>query len=348
MGRLMNRRRFLQTATAAGISRCFREDVLLTAQHLPAQVNTVRGDVPLEKLGTTLMHEHVLVDFIGADKASPERYDADEVFQVALPFLKRVYALGCRSFVECTPAYLGRDPKLLRRLSEASGLNILTNTGYYGASNDKYIPRQAFTATSEELAATWVHEFQNGIDGTGIKPGFMKISVDKGSLSDIDARLVRAAALAHLKTGLTIASHTEDGTSALEELDLLGREGVSASAFIWVHAHIEPQTEKQIKAAQQGAWIEYDGISEKTVDQHVKLVKMMIDAGLIHRTLISQDAGWYNVGEPGGGQYRGYETLFTVFLPALKKAGASEAQIRQLLIDNPRYALQTQVRKQRS
>src|SRR5262249_23754747 len=131
----MNRRRFLQTATALGISRCLREGVLLTAQHLPAQVNTVRGGLPLEKLGITLMHEHVLVDFIGADKASPGRYDADEVFHIALPFLKRVYALGCRSLVECTPAYLGRDPKLLKRLSEASGVNVLTNTGYYGASN---------------------------------------------------------------------------------------------------------------------------------------------------------------------------------------------------------------------
>jgi phosphotriesterase-related protein len=250
--------------------------------------------------------------------------------------------------VECTPAYLGRDPELLRRLSEASGLNILTNTGYYGASNDKYVPQHAFATPAEELAANWIREFQDGIDRTGIKPGIMKISVDKGSLSEIDAKLVRAAALTHLKTGLTIASHTEDGTSALEELDLLNREGVAGSAFIWVHAHIEPQTEKQIKAAQRGAWIEYDGISEKSLEQHVKLVKLMIDAGLIHRTLISQDAGWYNVGEPGGGQYRSYDALFALFIPALRKSGVSEQQISQLLIENPRKALQTQIRKQRS
>jgi phosphotriesterase-related protein len=342
----MNRRRFLQAMTVAGIGQS--GGVLLQAQQPSSQVNTVRGAVPLDKLGTTLMHEHVLVDFIGADKVSRERYDAEEAFKVALPFLKNVYALGCRTLVECTPAYLGRDAKLLRRLSETSGLNILTNTGYYGASNDKYVPQHAFSATAEELAATWVREFQDGIDGTGIKPGFMKISVDKGSLSDIDAKLVRAAALTHLKTGLTIASHTEDGTSALEELDILNREGVAASAFIWVHAHIESQTEKQIGAARRGAWVEYDGISEKSLEQHVKLVKMMIDAGLIHRTLISQDAGWYNVGEPDGGQYRNYEALFTLFIPELRKAGITAAQIRQLLIENPRNALQTQVRKQSS
>jgi predicted metal-dependent phosphotriesterase family hydrolase len=174
----------------------------------------------------------------------------------------------------------------------------------------------------------------------------IKIGVDKGPLSDIDAKLVRAAALTHLKTGLTIASHTEDGNAALEELDLLNRQGVAASSFIWVHAHIETHTEKQIAAARRGAWIEFDGISEKSLDQHVKLVKMMIDSGLIHRTLISQDAGWYNVGEPGGGQYRGYEALFTLFIPALAKAGVTKEQIGQLLTENPQKALQTEVRRQ--
>lgn len=345
----MNRRRFIESLAAGGICQSlFGVSTPLSAQQPSGQVNTVLGAIPREKLGMTLMHEHVLVDFIGADKVSRERYNAEEVFKVALPFLRRVYALGCRSLVECTPAYLGRDPELLRRLSEASGLNILTNTGYYGASNDKYVPQHAFAATAEELAAGWIREFQDGIEGTRIRPGIMKISVDKGSLSEIDAKLVRAAALTHLKTGLTIASHTEDGTSALEELDLLNREGVAGSAFIWVHAHIEPQTEKQIKAAQRGAWIEYDGISEKSLEQHVKLVKLMIDAGLIHRTLISQDAGWYNVGEPGGGQYRSYDALFALFIPALRKSGVSEQQIRQLLIENPRKALQTQIRKQSS
>jgi predicted metal-dependent phosphotriesterase family hydrolase len=64
---------------------------------------------------------------------SKDRYQADEAFRVALPHLRRIKELGCRSLVECTPAFLGRDPALLRRLSEASGLQIITNTGYYSA-----------------------------------------------------------------------------------------------------------------------------------------------------------------------------------------------------------------------
>ena len=87
-------------------------------------IETVGGAIEPAQLGVTLMHEHVLVDFIGAAEVSPARYDADAVFTRALPFLRQAKAHGCATLVECTPAYLGRDPRLLRRLSEASGLHM--------------------------------------------------------------------------------------------------------------------------------------------------------------------------------------------------------------------------------
>jgi phosphotriesterase-related protein len=54
---------------------------------------------------------------------------------------------------------------------------------------------------------------------------------------------------------------------------------------------------------------------------------------------VSHDAGWYHVGEPDGGEFRAFDTLFTTFVPALKGAGLTEADVRQLLVDNPRRAL---------
>src|SRR5688572_29310626 len=83
------------------------------AEEKPPRIATVRGKIGPGVLGRTLIHEHILVDFIGADKVSPTRYDPDDVFRVALPHLKRARELGVRTLVECTPAYLGRDPKLL-------------------------------------------------------------------------------------------------------------------------------------------------------------------------------------------------------------------------------------------
>jgi phosphotriesterase-related protein len=258
---------------------------------------------------------------------------------VVLRHLQQARRLGCETLIECTPAYLGRDPRLLGRLSEASGLNILTNTGYYGAAKDKHLPAHAFDETAEQLAARWVRECERGIDGTGIKPGFMKIGVDEGPLSAVDAKLVRAAAITHRETGLAIASHTGPATAAFEQLDLLERSGVPLSAFIWVHAQAERNDTLHARAARRGAWVEFDGIGETTVAQHVELVRRMREQGLLGHVLVSHDAGWYRVGERGGGQFRPYDTLFTAFIPALKAAGFADTEVQQLLIKNPRLAL---------
>jgi phosphotriesterase-related protein len=304
-----------------------------------SQIQTVTGPVRPESLGVTLMHEHVLVDFIGAADVSRSRYDADAVFKVALPHLQQVRKLGCETLVECTPAYLGRDPELLKRLSEASGLRIVTNTGFYGAANDKHVPSFAFSETAEQLSARWIREATEGLDGTTIKPGLMKIGVDGAPLSAIDAKLVGAAGLATLKTGLPIASHTGSGAAAMAELDLLEAAGVAPVSFIWVHAHSERDDTFHVRAARRGAWVEFDGVSASSLDRHVQLVQHMKNADLLDRVLVSHDAGWYHVGEPGGGRFRPFDTVFTSFVPALSRAGFSDGDVRRLLVDNPRRAL---------
>ena len=334
----VSRRSFVGAALSAGAC-AFHRGSDATGRRPAGLLQSVTGGVSADRLGVTLMHEHVLVDFIAADLVSPSRYEPDRVVATVLPHLRQVRELGCETLVDCTPAYLGRDPALLKRLSEASGLRILTNTGYYGAANDRHLPRHAFTETAEQLASRWIREFEHGLDKTSIKPAFMKIGVDEAPLSEVDAKLVRAAAITHRETRLAIASHTSSGRAAMEELDLLDQAGVPASAFIWVHAHNERDTAFHIRAAQRGAWIEFDGVAPATVQRHVDLVRGMKTEGLLSRALVSHDAGWYRVGEPGGGTFRPYDTVFTVLAPALASAGLSAAEIRQLLAVNPGMAL---------
>ena len=69
--------------------------------------------------------------------------------------------------------------------------------------------------------------------GYQYSPGFMKIGVDSGPLSEIDKKLVRAAARSHLETGSSLAVHTGPGIPALEELTLLAEEGVHGGTWIW-------------------------------------------------------------------------------------------------------------------
>jgi phosphotriesterase-related protein len=294
-------------------------------------------------MGTTLPHEHVLVDFIGAAEVSPDRYNRDEVFRAVLPYVQQFRELGGQTLVECTPAYLGRDPRLLKRLSEAAGIHILTNTGYYGAREGQFLPPHAFSESADQLAARWIHEWEQGIDGTGLRPGFMKIGVDSGTLSD-DRKLVQAAARTHLKTGLTIAAHTGPAVPAFEELEVLEREGVDPSAWIWVHAHAEQDTMRHVEAAQRGAWVEFDALNPDLSERFVALALTMKEHGVLHRSLISHDAGWYHVGEPDGGTFRPYDTLFTDFVPALKNTGFTDAEIDQLLVKNPAEAFAVRVR----
>lgn len=305
---------------------------------------TVNGEILAKQMGKTLQHEHVMVDFIGADSVSSDRYNPEEVYKVVLPYLKEVKELGCQTFIECTPAYLGRDPKLLVRLSEATGLNIITNTGYYGARQNQYLPHHAFKETADQLAGRWINEWLNGIDNTNVRPGFIKIAVDQGELTDIHEKLVRAAARTHLKTGLTIASHTGPAIGAFEEIEILKEEGVDPSAFIWVHAQVEENVEYHVKAAQMGAWISFDGLGWEKPEAYVRLLANMKSQDLLNKVLISHDAGWYHVGEPNGGNFIGFTTLFNKLLPALKDSGFTDNEINLLLVINPAEAFSVRVK----
>jgi phosphotriesterase-related protein len=198
--------------------------------------------------------------------------------------------------------------------------------------------------TADQLAARWLAEWRDGIDGTGIRPGFIKIGLDAGPLTEVSRKLIQAAARTHEESGLTIAAHTGDGTAALEQLKVLKAEGVSPEAWIWVHAQIEKNTDIHVEAAKQGAWVEFDGISPDSLDRHVELVQNMQRHGLLERVLISHDAGWYAVGEPVGGKFRSYDTLFTEFLPRLRAAGFSDEEVKQLTVISPAAAFGVRVR----
>ena len=347
----MNRRSFLSTmAAGAATLGSRRSSAALTptkgrgaatrtapaATSAATTIQTVRGPIAPAELGTTLVHEHVLVDFGGV--ASQARYDPEEVFRVAKPHLDELKQRGCRTLVECTPAYLGRDPALLHRLSEATGLNILTNTGYYGAAKDVAIPEHAYAETAAQIAARWTAEARGGIAGTGIRPGFVKVGVDPGPLSAIDRKLVEAAALCHLETGLVLAIHTGDGEAALGILETLRAKGVSPEAWIWVHASNVNDRALLTSIADQGAWVELDKLSPAALAETVDTVVDLRERSRLDRVLVSQDAGWYHVGEPGGGAYRGYAFLFDAFVPALRARGFTDAQVRTLLVDNPARA----------
>ena len=307
---------------------------------------TVLGAVDDVMMGNVLTHEHILVDFIGAAAYDPARWNRDDVIKRVLPYLHEVRRLGCQTFVDCTPQYVGRDVLLLQELSRLSGLHIVTNTGYYGGSDPKFLPPPAFVETESQLAARWIREWDCGIENTAIRPGFIKISVNGGPLSELSRKLVRAAALSHLKTGLTIVSHTGPAVGALEQIGLLREAGVSPSAFIWVHAQRETDWNRFGEATRLGAWVSLDGVDDANVELYVAMLSRLKAERCLHRVLLSHDAGWYEPGLANGGDFRGYATLFSRLIPALGRENFSMEEIVKLTQDNPREAFSIHLRQQ--
>jgi phosphotriesterase-related protein len=311
------------------------------------RIMTVKGWIDASETGTTLTHEHIMIDWIGADSTGYQRWNKDSVVKRMLPFFQEIAGYGCRTFIDCTPDYLGRDPFVDKRLSELSGLNIIISTGYYGAMDDKYVPRHAWTETSEQLAKRWLKEWNEGIDESGIRPGIIKIAVRRDTiLSELHAKIVEAAALTHLESGLTIVSHTGPGERAFEQLDILKKHGVSPEAFVWTHAQ-GGTMEDQIRAAKEGAWISLDNVTSDTarIQQYTGMLINLKKNNLLNKALLSHDSGWYTVGEKGGGSIRPYTDIFNYLLPELRKKGFTDEDITLIMEKNPQKAYSVKIRK---
>jgi phosphotriesterase-related protein len=352
---MISRRTFLRTSgTLAGAVALAPIGHVLGADKLDGKIMAVLGPIAPDQLGVTLPHEHCVVDFLGAESAKGLRHDADDAFATILPHLKKLKERGCQSLAECTPNYIGRDVQLLKRLSAATRLNILTNTGYYGAAGNKFLPKHAFAESAEQLSARWLAEWRDGIDGSGIRPGFLKLGVGNGKLPEVHAKLVRSAARVHLQSGLTIAIHTGDGEAALDEIRILREAGVAPSALIWVHAQNDSGP-KQIEAAKLGAWVSLDGYSasEKNRERYQRFLVDLRKEKLLGRVLLSHDHFWSVEGEGGrgslkihsGGAANAYESIFTHLLPDLRQSGFAENDIQQLTVRNPAEAFTIRVRR---
>ena len=292
-----------------------------------------------------LSHEHILVDFIGADSIQPYSWNHDSIVKKVLPYFDQLKENNVTYFVDATPNYLGRDVLLLEKIAHKTGIKIVTNTGLYGARKNKFIPNYVWETTAENLAKKWIDEFQNGIDGTSIKPGFIKIGVDDTiPLNTIHQKLVKAAALTHLKTGLTIASHTGKAIGLWPQLNILKEMGVSPESFIWVHAQEESNNDNYLIAAEMGCWISLDGLGWE-IEKHVEKIIYAKRNGILDRILISHDSGWYDP-QKENQTIKPYTNIFKKLYPALKANGFTDDEFRLLISVNPSKAFSIKVRKQ--
>jgi phosphotriesterase-related protein len=205
-------------------------------------------------------------------------------------------------------------------------------TGNY---REPWIPDWVGKASQDELAAWMLKELTVGIDDTGVKAGWIKLSAGDDGITPLEARILRAAVRAARATHAVIGSHTIKGRVVMDQLDIIEAEGYTASRFISIHTQAEPDFEMHKAVAARGAWIEYDHVGREPDEEVVALILRALEAGLGGQLLLSHDLGWFDPALPGGGTARPYTVLVDRVLPMLRAAGVDEAMIVRLTEINP-------------
>lgn len=303
-------------------------------------IYTLSGPVEAGSLGLILPHEHLFTDLRGPSVQGYAEGDPSAVANVVKPHLDEAAAAGVTALVECSTVGVGRNLPVLQSLSLVTPIKIVAPTGVY---RDAYIPSSLRDVEEAELAELWTRELSQGIEGTTIRAGFIKLAMSDDGPRPLEVRNLRAAAKASQNTGAVIASHTIGGHVAMKEIDVLEQAGLDLHRFIWIHAQTEPNISILLDAARRGAFVELDSVGAPFQPQEdlIRTVIALIEAGYIDHILLSHDAGWYNPARPDGlpdEGYRGYTALTQEFIPALLRQGVTEEQVKLITVKNPANA----------
>lgn len=300
------------------------------------RVTTVLGEIEPDQLGFTLSHDHILVDGWGLRQL----YDAildDE--QIALAELVRYREAGGKTICDPTNGGLGRNPEALARLSRASGVNIVMGAGWY---REMVYPTLVESTSTAQLADLLVHEITDGVDGTGIRPGFIgEIGTERGHITPAVERVFRAAGRAHSQTGVPILTHTTHwGELALEQLDLLAEEGVDPESVIVSHLGDRKGVGHMLPIADRGAWVNVDNLAfvhgYAPLQFRIDNIVEMCSRGLAERVMLSNDI--CELGQLASYGGVGYDNVITNVIPLLRQHGVSDTDIHQMTVVNPSKA----------
>ncbi len=305
-----------------------------------AQVVTVRGPISPENLGITLSHDHVIVDAFALWGESNGNYGwiVDDV-DVAIAEVGLYRSAGGGAIVEPTNEGIGRDPGALREISEATDVHIVMGSGWY---RERCYPQYVHDEMPDDLAERLVRELTIGVGDTGVRAGFIgEIGTERHSISPAQERVFRAAARAHRRTSCPILTHTTHfGELALEQLDLLGEEGVDPRCVIISHLGDRVGIKTLVPIAERGAWLSVDnlGFSGGYAPLEVRAdnVAALCAQGFGEQVMLSNDICMVDQLATHGGC--GYANVIDNFLPLLSTRGVTDEQIRTMLVTNPARA----------
>lgn len=315
-------------------------------------IQTVTGPITPDKLGRTLMHEHVLIGYPGweVDWMRPG-ISRKEMLARAADKIEEMKAEGISSMIDPCPVDLGRDIELIAEVAQRARFTIVAATGLYHeheGGSPHWKSRTAFGGPQENaMAELFIKELTEGVGKSGIKPGIIKVATSAGVITDYEKTTLKAAAKASIATGAPITSHTDRGTMGPEQQQFLKDQGVPAHRIVVGHCCGSSDHDYHMRIVRGGSYLGFDrfGLDVIHPDQErVAALLKLIKRGAASRVVVSHDSVWCWRGEPIADLQllAQMEKVWTPshftrhIVPQLLDGGATKADIETLLVANPR------------
>jgi phosphotriesterase-related protein len=312
-----------------------------------AGVRGVLGEIPASELGFVLAHEHVVAASPGILRSWPAFSGGpDQLRDHAVEVLLRAKESGVRTIVDCTTFDLGRDVELLAEVSQRSGVGIVAATGIW------LDPSATIRVRSEQEITSWfVSDLTEGMDGTDIRAGVIKVAHNE-TIEGFGELVLRAAATACLETGAPIITHTAAAYRTGEAQSAILEEcGVHPQRVAIGHSDDSSELDYLTGLAERGYYIAMDRLpcgamaeyGGQTIDDRVKMIVSLAEAGYADQVLLGHDDPIWAGLLTAEDQRRHVETnplrlafVSDVILPALSRHGLAKNVITQFAVDNPR------------
>jgi phosphotriesterase-related protein len=309
-------------------------------------VETTGGPVDARELGLTLIHEHFRASDEGMRFQFPHLYDEQAEWDAAISDANAVKGHGVKTVVEPSAMFLTRDAAFSKRVADESGLQVVLATGVYTYD---HLPQPLLNRTEDQIAEIFVHEIENGIQGTDIKPAFIKCAADEPGVTPNVEKVHRAAARASKQTGKPIMAHSRPASgTGLDQMRVFTEEGVDPSKVQIAHTGDTDDLDYIGKLLDTGCWIGMDRYGLDLflpLEQRNATVLTLLEQGHADRMFLSQDycssLDWFPIEVQ---EYlRANEVpqwsmtlLFDSVIPELKERGMTQEQLDQMMVENPK------------
>lgn len=311
------------------------------------RVMTVTGPAAPEDLGRTLVHEHCTFAYPGwyaDDSVAP--YDRDEAERTCLEVLGKAHRWGVRTIVDATAADVGgRDPVLLKKLSEKTGMHIIASTGLFpeslGAGNYyRWQSQMRGRNLEEDLYELFSTELTIGIRGSGVKAGIIKVGSGDPVISDYEATVFKVAVRVAKEQDVSIITHTEGTTVGPAQQDLFQKLGADPARVMIGHQNNSDDLEYALaQLSRPGFYLGFDRTNPLMSPASEENILSLIQRGFGDRIMLSHDCIFMWLGRSGTlpPQFADWnpEYIFRKLVPKMKAAGIDDPQIQNIFTGNP-------------